>query len=187
MSDEPQGRRLPSGLRAALVVLLLAWFVALLVLSRLHRGRGPQDNEGVLPVYPGAYQAEIKTIPDRDWKSANYSVALDYPSLEVFNYYDEHMKSQGWSRQHPPGEPQWTVSQTDKGKHATLVGAWIGRDRLWRVDLQLTWDESKRGSEDAEAPRMQVAATMSRNMIPLPTAPGAEEKAKDKEAAPFAR
>jgi hypothetical protein len=184
MAEERPGRRLPSGLRAALVVLLLAWLVALVVLSRLHRGGGPQEGEGVLPVYPGAYQADIRTIPDRDWKSASYTVALDYPSLAVFNYYDEHMKSQGWSRRFPPGEPQWTVAQTGKGKHATMFSAWVSSDGLWRVDLQLTWDEAKRGAEESEAARMQVAATMSRNMVPEPAK---EEKAQEKEASPFAK
>jgi hypothetical protein len=152
----------------AMAGLALAWLVMLVILSRTQRAQQPKDS-GVLPVYPEAYETDIKTVPDRDFSSANYLVPLDYPSLDVFTYYDDRMKEQGWSRQGGPNPTEWQVSRTEGRKHATLFAAWIGPNGLMRLDLQLTWDERKSArGESGAPPRMSVSASMSRNFLPFP-------------------
>jgi len=147
--------------------LALAWLVALVILSRTHRAQQPKDS-AVLPVYPDAYETDIKAVPERDFSSANYLAPLDYPSLDVLTYYDDRMKEQGWSRQAGPASPEWQVSRSEGRKHATLFAAWIGPNGLMRLDLQLTWDERKPApGESGASPRMRVSASMSRNFLPF--------------------
>jgi len=180
MPEGSQGRAIPARFKVAIVVLVLAWVVALVVLSRTHTKHQQRRPGPVLPIYPDAYETGVASLPDRGWKTATYSAPLDYPSLEVFEYYDRRMGEQGWSRQGAPELPRWQLSRKDGRRRATLAATWFGPEELHRLDLQLIWEEpGGRGAEDAP-PRMSVAATMSRSIIPF------SHDAREKEESPFA-
>ena len=189
MSDDSGGKRMAPGLKAALITLAAVWIVVLVVLSRTHRVARSPEPKAVLPVYPKAYQVDLRTFPDRDWTSANYLVPLDYPSMDVFTYYDERMTQQGWSRVDAQGLSEWSVTPQDGGEHAALTASWLGPNRLLRLDLQLAWDSPKGGKEsDAAAPKMRVSASMSRNYVPATaTPPPRKAQPPAKEETPFAR
>jgi hypothetical protein len=188
MSEDSDGKRMAPGFRAAMIMLAAAWLVVLVILSRTHRVGRTAEPDAVLPVYPEAYQNDMRSVPDRDWRSANYLVPLDYPSMEVFTYYDDRMKEQGWSRVDTQGMSEWQVAPRDGGRHATLTAAWFGPKRLMRLDLQLTWDSPKAGEGDSTRPQMRVFASMSRNFVPAAvTPPSREESPPSKEQTPFAQ
>lgn len=189
MPEDSGGKRMAPGLKAAMVALAAVWIIVLVVLSRTHRIARSPEPEAVLPVYPKAYQVDLRSFPDRDWSSADYFVPLDYPSMEVFRYYDERMTQQGWSRVDARGLSEWSVTPRDGGKHAALTASWLGPNRLLRLDLQLTWDSPKDGDQKgAAAPKMRVSASMARNYVPATaTPPLREEQPPATEETPFAR
>ncbi|UCH34175.1 MAG: hypothetical protein JSV65_16785 [Armatimonadota bacterium] len=184
----PEGKRgTPPGFKAAIIVLLVAWLVVLVVLSRFQSTQQRREAMPVLPMHPDALDADVRALPDRGWKSATYFVPLDYPALDVFAYYDDRMKEQRWSRLDAPAAPEWEVSSTDSGKRATLLATWVGPEELTRLDLHLTWEERTPPPGDTRpSPRMKVVATMSRDIIPSFPTRRAEEK-PEKEDAPFAQ
>lgn len=186
MDEEREGKSIPRRLKIAVALLLLTWIVVLVALSRLQPVQRGQQS-APLPIYPEAYDTSIRSLPDRGWRGATYAVALDYPSLVVFDYYDERMREQRWSRLDAPARPQWQVSKRDGGQRAVLVATWLAPDQLLRLDLQLIWERRSPPAPDAASgPHMQVIATMSRNLIPLSPAPRASDRTQ-RDQAPFAR
>jgi len=185
MPEQGQGKVLPRGFKAALIALALAWIAVLVILSRVHGTRQGREPQAILPVYPSAYETDVRSVPERDWRSANYLVPLDYPALDVFTYYDDRMTEQGWSRL-GVAAPEWQVSGAEGGKHATLAATWIAPQQLARLDLQLAWEQRKPTAEESSpAPQMRVTAVMSRNYVPLEMPQASEKKGKGE--APFAK
>jgi len=202
MGDERRERSISAGLKAAIIALALGWIVLLLVLSRTHTARQRQQPQAVLPVYPSAVDLSKSSVPDRDWQTVSYSVALDYPSLDVFHYYDERMTDQGWSREGAPELPQWQVSRDNRRRQAGLLAGWFSPDRLMQLDLQLQWEEPQGGKREVarsqatataaaglaadEEYHMRVTATMQRSVAPFIELPRKRETPPDKGESPFA-
>jgi hypothetical protein len=174
-------------LKAAIIALALGWIVLLLVLSRTHTTRQRQRPQAALPVYPSAVDLSRSSVPDRDWRTVTYSVAVDYPSLDVFHYYDERMTAQGWSREGAPELPQWQVSRDNRRGQAGLLAEWFSPDRLMQLDLQLQWEEPEGGKREAdEEYHMRVTATMQRSVAPFIELPRKRQTPPDKGESPFA-
>jgi hypothetical protein len=188
MGDERRERPIPAGLKAAMIALALGWIVLLLVLSRTHTARQRQRPQAVLPVYPSAVDLSKSSVPDRDWRTVAYSVALDYPSLDVFHYYDERMTDQGWSREGAPELPEWEVSRDEGRRQASLLAGWFSPDRLMQLDLQLRWEEPAGAKREAdEEYHMRVTATMQRSAAPFIELPRKRQTPPDKGESPFAK
>jgi hypothetical protein len=178
MLEEQGKRRVPPGLQGAIIALALAWIALLVILSRLHTAQ-PQREQAVLPIYPKAYAVDVKELPDRGWRSANYLVPLDYPSTDVFTYYDDHMKEQGWSRDGKASPPEWRVSRTSSGETASLMATWISPSHLQQLDLQLVWEKRKGEEGESENPRQtRVIAVISRTVVPFSGTPEGGRKTK---------
>jgi len=94
MPESDWFRKIQPGLVIAVFVVAAAWLAALAVLSRLHTAARQPGRTAVLPVYPDALDAHLASSPDWGWKTATYTVALNYPAMDVFDYYDEHMTRQ---------------------------------------------------------------------------------------------
>ena len=194
MHDEGPGRPIPPGFKLAVALIALLWIAALLILSRTHREQPSPESRAILPVHPAAIGLSHSSVPMRDWKTVSYYAPVDYPSLEVFHYYDERMTDQGWTLIGTP-EPEWHVSRSEKGRRATMIARWASSNGLMQLDLVLDWEEPRPAGAGPrrEAP-MRVSATMQRTAVPLTgTQPRAavlraqgERPGADKQRAPFA-
>jgi hypothetical protein len=186
MNDRRRDQGLRRGLAIAIVLVMLGWLGLILILSR-RDALSRRQPEAVLPIYPSALELRENSVPDRDWKTAVYYVALDYPSLDVFNHCDDRMTQQGWSREGAPDLPQWRVARDDHHRHATLVAAWLSPDHLLQLDLCLEWKEPERAPRGAEnEKRMRVTATMQRTAAPFLKRPPKRPAPADKAESPFA-
>ena len=149
--------------KIALAAFLLAWVVVLLVVSRVHRTSMPTAATPLidLPVYPAAEELERRSqeTGGGEWRSVQYEVESGCPSSGIYRLYERELGEAGW-RLLGEGAPRWTGRSGKNGEGAMLVAAWVDKEELYRIDLQVRC---------LSGHRMKVNCNMMRN--PLPEGP----------------
>jgi hypothetical protein len=168
-----------SDIKKPLIITLLAWMLALVLLTALYntslRNRKPTQREflaGMLPVYPGAYQVERGESEGGRWGRVAYLVDEDYPSEAVLAYYRSALTMLGWT-EWQMGRPRWLVTRNGEKVRAILETNWNDASELRTITVRLQWDGIYRGglgrqmveAKPGGSP-MRVTCVLAPNYVP---------------------
>jgi hypothetical protein len=166
-------------------VVLLAWVLLLVALSRWQAGRPPKRGavQPELVHYPGTEDVPEQESENLGWRKYWFTLNEPYPSTSVYQFYRREMEAQGW-RLVPEREAEWVTQETDEGRRDLFHATWLAPDRLYQMDLDMmsVVKEKREGDRVVSALReegIKVFVTLRRVMMPgLLLPPTAPEEAK---------
>lgn len=85
-----------------LILGLVGWVILLVIFTQVYRaslGRSrPQESivaNTLLPIFPGAYDLTRRQATDGEWKAIAYGARIEYPSLQVLDFYHYELTNSG--------------------------------------------------------------------------------------------
>lgn len=141
-----------SQFRRTIALVAVGWvlfLVIVLAVVRLVRGPAAEQAGIEVPVFPHAGRVIEQRSPGIGFQSYEYRVGVDYPSVAVWDFYNEALTRRGWRQRPQIGRPEWTTQRQDDDNYDILAGQWLDPRGLHQLQLTATSREAVKRDPDS--------------------------------------